>query len=241
MSQKHPSSAGRGVLFFFQAGLMKNQDTPVAREGYPFIAAFAVLALVGAFSAWAFCSAVISVFCGLFTFLTLFTVYFFRNPERTPPPDECAVVAPADGTVIVVDRVPQTPLGHEALKISIFMSVFNVHINRAPFSGKIVELNHAPGKFFDARDERASCENERTAVVLETASGARLAFVQIAGLIARRIVCYPQKGDMLERGKRYGLIRFGSRVDVYLPADVTPLVKLGDKTISGETALARLG
>ncbi len=220
---------------------MKNQYTPVAREGYPFIAAFAVLALAGALSAWVLCSAVIYAFCGLFTLLTLFTVYFFRNPERTPPPDECAVVAPADGTVIVVDRVPQTPLGHEALKISIFMSVFNVHINRVPFSGKIVELSRAAGKFFDARDERASCENERLTVVLETPSGVRLAFVQIAGLIARRIVCYPQKGDVLERGKRYGLIRFGSRVDVYLPADVTPLVKLGDKTISGETVLARLG
>lgn len=121
------------------------------------------------------------------------------------------------------------------------MSVFNVHINRVPFSGRIVELIHVPGRFLDARDERASCENERTTVVLETASGVRLAFVQIAGLIARRIVCYPTMGDQLERGKRYGLIRFGSRVDVYLPVDVNPLVKLGDTTISGETVLARLG
>jgi len=220
---------------------MKNQNTPIAREGYPFIAAFAVLALAGVFLAWKLCSAAMFCFGALFVLLTLFTLYFFRNPERTPPPDERAVIAPADGTVIVVDRVHQTPLNQEALKISIFMSVFNVHINRAPFSGKIIELTHVPGRFFDARDERASCENERTAVVLETASGVRLAFVQIAGLIARRIVCYPKTGDQLERGKRYGLIRFGSRVDVYLPVDVKPLVKLGDKTISGETVLARLG
>jgi phosphatidylserine decarboxylase len=220
---------------------MKNQNTPIAREGYPFITAFAVLAFVGVFSAWKLCSAVMFCFGALFVLLTLFALYFFRNPERTPPTDERAVVAPADGTVIVVDRVPRTPLNQEALKISIFMSVFNVHINRAPFSGKIMELTHVPGRFFDARDERASCENERTTVVLETASGVRLAFVQIAGLIARRIVCYPKTGDRLERGKRYGLIRFGSRVDVYLPVDVKPLVKLGDKTISGETVLARLG
>jgi phosphatidylserine decarboxylase len=220
---------------------MKNQNTPIAREGYPFIAAFAVLAFAGVFSAWKICSVAMFCFGALFVLLTLFTLCFFRNPERTPPSDERAVVAPADGTVIVIDRVPQTPLNQEALKISIFMSVFNVHINRVPFSGKIMELTHVPGRFFDARDERASCENERTTVVLETASGVRLAFVQIAGLIARRIVCYPKTGDQLERGKRYGLIRFGSRVDVYLPVDVKLLVKLGDKTISGETVLARLG
>jgi len=220
---------------------MKNQNTPIAREGYPFIAVFAVLALGCALAARQFSSTALACFGVLFALLTLFTLYFFRNPERVPPVDEHAVIAPADGTVIVVDRVPQSPLGHEALKISIFMSVFNVHINRVPFSGKILELRHVPGKFLDARDEHASCENERTTVVLEAVSGVRLAFVQIAGLIARRIVCYPKTGDHLERGKRYGLIRFGSRVDVYLPVEVQVLVKLGDTTISGETVLARLG
>lgn len=220
---------------------MKNQNTPIAREGYPFIAAFVLPTVVGAGVAWTFSSAVMLCFSVFFLLLTLFTLYFFRNPERTPPADERAVVAPADGTVIVVERVPQTPLGHEALKISIFMSVFNVHINRVPFSGKIVEQRHTPGRFLDARDERASCENERNTIVLETASGVRLAFVQIAGLIARRIICYAGVGNLLERGTRYGLIRFGSRVDVYLPVDVKPLVKLGDTTISGETILARLG
>lgn len=220
---------------------MRNQNTPIAYEGYPFIIGFAGVAVICAMLAVMFASAVMYTFLGLFAVLTLFTLYFFRNPERTPPEDEQAVVAPADGTVIVVERVQQTPLGCEALKISIFMSVFNVHINRVPFSGTVVDVTYVSGAFFDARDERASCENERNGVILETSGGVRLAFVQIAGLIARRIICYPKVGAVLERGKRYGLIRFGSRVDVYLPVGVQSLVKLGDKTVSGETVLARLG
>ena len=167
-------------------------------------------------------------------------LYFFRDPDRTPPADRAAVVAPADGTVIVVERVPETPLGVEALKISIFMSVFNVHVNRVPFDGKVLDTFHHDGKFFDARDGRASFENERNGIVLEIAGGTRIAFVQIAGLIARRIISYPLIGDLLVRGARYGLIRFGSRVDVYLPPEATPLVKIGDKTAAGETVLARI-
>jgi phosphatidylserine decarboxylase len=120
------------------------------------------------------------------------------------------------------------------------MSVFNVHVNRAPLDGKVVDITYHTGRFYDARDGRASCENERNSVVLESASGVKIAFVQIAGLIARRIICYPKVGDMLQRGARYGLIRFGSRVDVYLPPDSMPLVKLGDTTVAGETVLVRL-
>lgn len=172
--------------------------------------------------------------------LTLFVFYFFRNPERVTPADVTAVIAPADGVVIVSERVPETPLGVEALKISIFMSVFSVHVNRAPFDGKVIDTFHHAGKFFDARDGRASCENERNGIILEIAGGVRIAFVQIAGLVARRIISYPLVGDMLVRGERYGLIRFGSRVDVYLPVDVSPLVRLGDKTVAGETILARI-
>lgn len=170
-----------------------------------------------------------------------FVLYFFRNPERTPPADESAVVAPADGTVIVAERVPESPLGCEALKISIFMSVFNVHVNRVPFNGTVEDSYYRCGKFFDARHGQASFENECNGIILRLGSGARIAFVQIAGLIARRIISYPRIGDMLVRGERYGLIRFGSRVDVYLPADVTPLVALGDRTVAGETVLARIG
>ena len=218
-----------------------NNNGPFAREGYPFIACSAVVTLLLSLSAWKLCSIVLAVPAAVAFLLTVFILYFFRNPERTPPAGEGAVVAPADGVVIVAERVPETPLGTEALKISIFMSVFNVHVNRAPFSGRVVDMFYHKGKFFDARHGRASFENERSGIVLETDDGVRLAFVQIAGLIARRIVSYPGKGDRLVRGERYGLIRFGSRVDVYLPPDVEPLVKVGDRTVAGETVLACLG
>ena len=213
----------------------------IAREGYPYIAYSVGLAALLAFSAWKLHSAVLAVPAAISFLLALFVISFFRNPERTPPGDDKTVVAPADGTVIVVQRVPETPLGVEALKISIFMSVFNVHVNRAPLAGTVVAIDYHPGSFLDARHGRASSENERNGVVLETAAGVRVAFVQIAGLIARRIICYPKVGEVVERGARYGLIRFGSRVDVYLPADVEPLVKPGDKTVAGETVLGRLG
>ena len=218
-----------------------NNNGLFAREGYPFIACSAAVTLLVALAAGKLCSIVLAVPAGIAFLLTLFILYFFRNPERTPPGDERAVVAPADGVVIVAERVPESPLGTEALKISIFMSVFNVHVNRAPFSGRVADLFYHKGKFFDARHGQASFENERSGIVLETDNGVRLAFVQIAGLIARRIVSYPKVGDRLLRGARYGLIRFGSRVDVFLPADVEPLVKLGDRTVAGETVLGRLG
>lgn len=218
---------------------MKN-SAPFAREGYPFIAFSSGLTLLLAFSAWKLCSLVLAIPAVISLLLALFVLYFFRNPERMPPADELAVVSPADGRVIVVERVPETPLGVEALKISIFMSVFSVHVNRVPVSGRVLDIFYHRGKFFDARHGRASFENERNGIILETDGGVRIAFVQIAGLIARRIVCYPKAGDCLVRGERYGLIRFGSRVDVYLPADVEPLVKLGDATVAGETVLGRL-
>lgn len=213
----------------------------IAREGYPFIAYAAVLSGMLSLFALKLHSLVLALPAFISLLLTVFVISFFRNPERTPPGTAADVVAPADGTVIVAERVPESPLGGEALKISIFMSVFNVHVNRAPLDGKVVDISYHSGRFLDARDGRASSENERNSVVLETAAGVRIAFVQIAGLIARRIICYPQVGDHLVRGTRYGLIRFGSRVDVYLPVHVTPQVKLGDVTTAGETILGRLG
>jgi phosphatidylserine decarboxylase len=228
------------VSGFEQVGIMDNNGI-IAREGYPFIAYSAGLTVLLTLSAWKLHSNVLAVPAVISFLLSIFVVSFFRNPERTAPSDEKSVVAPADGTVIVVERVSETPLGTEALKISIFMSVFNVHVNRSPLDGRVTDVVYHAGRFLDARDGRASSENERNAVVLETADGIRIAFVQIAGLIARRIICYPGIGDVLTRGTRYGLIRFGSRVDVYLPVDVEPLVKLGDKTIAGETILGRIG
>ncbi|MDD2898877.1 MAG: phosphatidylserine decarboxylase family protein [Desulfuromonadaceae bacterium] len=216
-----------------------NNSSIFAREGYPFMAYAAGLTALLTVAAVRI-SPVFFIPAALSLLLTLFVFYFFRNPERVTPADVTAVIAPADGVVIVSERVPETPLGVEALKISIFMSVFSVHVNRAPFDGKVIDTFHHAGKFFDARDGRASCENERNGIILEIAGGVRIAFVQIAGLVARRIISYPLVGDMLVRGERYGLIRFGSRVDVYLPVDVSPLVRLGDKTVAGETILARI-
>jgi phosphatidylserine decarboxylase len=218
-----------------------NNNGIVAREGYPFIAYSAGLTILLAFSSWKLCSFVLAIPAMICLLLFLFILYFFRNPERTPPADVQAVVSPADGTVVVVEQVPETPLGAPALKISVFMSVFNVHVNRVPFDGKVVDAFHHRGKFYDARDGRASCENERNGIVLEINKGVRIAFVQIAGLIARRIISYPKSGDVLKRGERYGLIRFGSRVDVYLPVDAVPLVSLGDLAVAGETVLAKIG
>lgn len=218
-----------------------DNSSPFAREGYPFILFSVGLTFILVLSSWRLASLVLAVPAAIAFLLMLFVLYFFRNPERTPSANPKDAVAPADGTVIVCERVSETPLGVESLKISIFMSVFNVHVNRVPLDGKVLDVSYNRGKFFDARDGRASCENERNGIVLETAGGVKIAFVQIAGLIARRIICYPQIGDILKRGERYGLIRFGSRVDVYLPPDVVPLVKIGDKTVAGETVLGRIG
>jgi phosphatidylserine decarboxylase len=172
--------------------------------------------------------------------VTLFIVYFFRNPHRTVPTDENAVVAPADGVIIYLGPSNEEHLGKEMTKISIFMSVFNVHVNRAPLTGRVLEEFYEKGKFLDVRDERATFENERSGLVLEDEKGKKIVVVQVAGLIARRIVCYLKKGDSTVRGSRYGLIRFGSRLDVYLPPEADVRVKTGEKTVAGETILGYL-
>ncbi len=213
---------------------MRNAHQPIATEGYPFIALFGFVTLVFALLGWGFLTLLLLA-------LTLFTVYFFRNPERAIPTETDAVVAPADGKVIFVgevmeDRYFQGP----AVKVSIFMSVFDVHVNRAPVSGKVVEQFYNKGEFFNASLDKASLQNEQAGLLLETPEGRRLLVVQIAGLIARRIVTYPQLGDAVERGRRYGLIRFGSRVDVYLPPGTDVAVTIGDRTVAGESILAFL-
>lgn len=211
---------------------MRNQNQPVATEGYPFIALFAFITLVFALLQWSFPTL-------LALFLTLFTVYFFRNPERCIPTEEDAVVAPADGKVIFVGNVLEDRYFQaDAVKVSIFMSVFNVHVNRAPASGKVVDMFYNKGEFFNAALDKASLQNEQAGILLETEGGSKLLFVQIAGLIARRIVTYPVVGDLLKRGMRYGLIRFGSRVDVYFPAGTEVLVRVGERTVAGESVLA---
>lgn len=212
---------------------MKNQHTPVAIEGIPFILAAA---------AAAFLSVVfhITFLAVLLTLLTLFIIFFFRNPERCIPADEKSVIAPADGTIIYIGPAIEEHTGESLTKISIFMSVFNVHINRAPLTARIIDSFYRSGKFLDVRDERSPMENERRGLVLETPTGVRIVVVQIAGLIARRIICYPKNGEALTRGERYGLIRFGSRLDIYLPAEVSVAVSMGQKTSAGETVLGYL-
>ncbi len=211
-----------------------NENIPIAVEGLP----FAIPLLILSAALWYFGVRYPAIF---FTLLTVFVLWFFRNPERFAPEAPSAVISPADGRIIVADEVKEDRyLKEKALKISVFMNVFNVHVNRVPYSGKVKDVIYNKGKFISANMDKASMDNEQNAVILDTGSGKRIMFVQIAGLIARRIVCYLKPGDTVEKGKRMGLIRFGSRVDVYLPSGSTLNVKIGDKVVAGETVLGYL-
>ncbi|MDD2389754.1 MAG: phosphatidylserine decarboxylase family protein [Desulfobacterales bacterium] len=204
---------------------------PVAKAGFPIIFSFAFITLIFAildFTAMAVISLII----------TLGICLFFRDPDRVVPNDYGAVVSPADGKIIYIDTVDNSPYypGH-CMKISIFMSVLNVHVNRVPHEGTVKQISYYPGKFFSANLDKASRENEHNAVLVETAGGRDICFVQIAGLIARRIICRIQKGDTLKRGQRFGMICFGSRLDVYLPVDIQLNVSVGNKVRAGHSIL----
>lgn len=168
-----------------------------------------------------------------------FVLQFFRDPQRIPALGRDLVLSPADGRIVVVEKTNDPYAGREALKISVFMNVFNVHSNRSGVNGLVKEIQYFPGKFVNADLDKASTENERNAVVID-ANGQIVTLVQVAGLIARRILCYTHVGDRLTAGERYGFIRFGSRVDVYLPLTAEPLVSVGDKVFATNTALARV-
>ena len=170
----------------------------------------------------------------------LFVLQFFRDPAREIPGDPQAVLSPADGRVVVVGKARDPYLDRDALKISVFMNVFNVHSNRSPVDGTVKQRWYHAGSFLNAALDKASLENERNALWLRTAGGADVTCVQVAGLVARRILCYVDQGATLARGQRYGFIRFGSSVDVYLPPDAEPVAALGDKVSATETILARL-
>ena len=205
---------------------------PLAREGYPFMA----LALAVAVAVyWATRSAPLGLFfLGLFAFV----VAFFRDPEREIPEDPSSIVSPADGRVIGVRRVLDHRFtGAETLRISIFMSLFNVHVNRVPASGRVRRIVYNPGRFFSANREKASLENEQNAVVATGPGGQVYVFNQIAGLVARRIVCRLAEGMEVSRGARFGLIRFGSRLDVYLPPSARVVVNVGDRVRAGSSIL----
>ena len=180
----------------------------------------------------------------LATGLTIWVYYFFRDPARSVPLREGLVVSPADGVVSLIGpAVPPEGLGfgpEPLTRVSVFMSVFNCHVNRAPVEGTVTAVVYRPGKFFNAALDKASSDNERNALRIDAAGGQSIAVVQIAGLVARRIVCFVQSGRRLQTGERFGLIRFGSRLDVYLPAGVAPLVTLGQTMVGGETILADL-
>src|SRR4029078_440963 len=217
------------------ANSIRSQLVPISPEGYPFIGAFALASLI-LFWLW-------TPLGWVRTVLTLWCVYFFRAPPRVTPVRDGIVVAPADGRIsMVTSAAPphELGLGDKLLpRVSIFMSVFDCHINRSPVAGKVERIVYQPGKFFNADLDKASADNERNSLVIG-ASNARIAVVQIAGLVARRIVCFVREGQPLGTGERFGMIRFGSRLDVYLPEGVTPQVAVGQLAIAGETVLAGL-
>ena len=213
---------------------MQNRNQLIVSEGYPFIALFGFITLVFAVLGWVFLTL-------LFLFLTLFSVYFFRNPERVTPAGEDLLIAPADGKVIFVGEVLEERYFKEQVtKVSIFMSVFNVHVNRVPCDGKVIDMYYNKGGFVNASYDKASESNEQAGILLEREDSSKVLFVQIAGLIARRIVTYPVIGDLLQCGTRYGLIRFGSRVDIYFSKTADVTVTLGERTVAGETVLGTL-
>lgn len=217
------------------AASIRSQFVPISPEGYPFIGAFALVSLI-LFWLW-------TPLGWIGTLLTAWCAYFFRDPPRVTPVREGIVVAPADGRVsMVTQAVPPVELGLGAAplpRVSIFMSVFDCHINRSPVAGRVERIVYHPGVFLNADLDKASADNERNSLVIASA-GAKIAVVQIAGLVARRILCWTREGQSLGAGERFGMIRFGSRLDVYFPSGANPLVAVGQTSIAGETVLADL-
>lgn len=205
----------------------------IAREGWPFVAFsfFIAFAAQFGFGFW---------FALPFWLIAIFVLQFFRDPPRTLPANPNAIVSPADGKIVFVGKAHDPYLSRDALKISVFMNVFNVHSNRSPVDGIIQSVWYHPGRFVNAALDKASEQNERNALWIKTASGNDITCVQIAGLVARRILCYVGKGDSLVRGQRYGFIRFGSRVDLYLPLDAYVKVSIGNKVFATSSVLAEI-
>ena len=209
---------------------------PMHREGIKFILIFSVTSLILFF---------IYIPLGWVGIgLTIWCYYFFRDPKRTIPVRDGLLVSPADGVISLIEKTmppPELDIEKEELtRISVFMNVFNCHVNRSPIAGKVMEINYRPGKFFNASLDKASVDNERNSLVLQIPDGRQIVVVQIAGLVARRIVSFVKPKQALRIGQRFGLIRFGSRVDIYLPTGVQPLVCIGQIMVSGETVIADL-
>jgi phosphatidylserine decarboxylase len=212
---------------------MKEAKIPVAREGYPFIAFAAFTVLI--FALLGYDLTALAALC-----ITGFVIYFFRDPDRISPDDGDVVVSPADGKVILIEKIFDDRFVNEHVyKISIFMSIFDVHVNRTPYTGKVEKIQYTPGSFYAASTDQGGLANEHCGVILST-ENFRYAVVQVAGLVARRIVCWVEKGDTIERGKRFGMIRFGSRVDIYLPQNLQLEIRSGQKVKAGETVVGYL-
>ena len=209
---------------------------PMHREGIKFILIFSIISVI------LFFFYIPLGWVGIV--LTIWCYYFFRDPKRTTPVREGLLVSPADGVISLIEKTmppPELDIEKEELtRISVFMNVFNCHVNRSPIAGKVMEINYRPGKFFNASLDKASVDNERNSLVLQIPDGRQIVVVQIAGLVARRIVSFVKPKQTLRIGQRFGLIRFGSRVDIYLPTGVQPLVCIGQIMVSGETVIADL-
>jgi len=210
---------------------MNRKRWPIAKEGVPFLIPFALITVFFLAMGWN-----LLTFLGIFS--TLFIAFFFRNPKRKIPSLENIILSPADGKIIHVGECEEDRfLKEKVLKVSIFMSIFDVHLNRVPVSGKVLQRSYLPGRFLVANVEKSSLLNEQNALILETEDRLKILLIQIAGFVARRIVCYAKADDTLRRGEIFGLIRFGSRVDLYLPSAVRPLVKVGQHVKGGESII----
>lgn len=233
LPQKYDNRPGPGI---------KWERPEVHPEGRKFALISAAITAFFAFMAW-------ETLAWPMAGITLWVLAFFRDPVRVTPQDENLVIAPADGLITLIQKVPPPPelsgpngLGHEPMtRVSIFMSVFDVHINRSPIAGTVRQVVYIPGKFLNADLDKASEDNERQHFLVERADGVKVGFTQIAGLVARRILTFVKPGDLVASGQRIGLIRFGSRVDVYLPAGTEPRVIQGQRSIAGETIIAEIG
>ncbi len=211
---------------------MTHPTIPLAREGYPFIAFAAFVTLITAILGY-------ELLAWPALLVTTFVVAFFRDPERMTDAKPEELISPADGKVIIIEELfDETYLQEQVIKVSIFMNVFNVHVNRIPMDGTIQEIHYKPGQFYSADSEKGALLNERCGVTMQTKTGHRMVFVQVAGLIARRIVNWLEPADTVQRGERFGLIRFGSRVDLYLPITSKVSVELGQKVSAGKTPIA---
>jgi phosphatidylserine decarboxylase len=216
-----------------RAGEPMNYPHPlIAREGWPFVAVTLAVALAATFLLGAWSAPLWLLFA--------FVLQFFRDPPRPVPQEAGLVLSPADGRVVSVEACRDPFIERDALRISVFMNVFNAHSNRSPVDGRVIKRWYFPGRFFNAELSKASLENERNALWLKTPEGFDVTCVQVAGLVARRILCYVDEGARLSRGERYGFIRFGSRLDVYLPRGARPWVGIGDKVYAAKSVIAWL-